>query len=149
MGNMKTILAPVDFSNVTPSVLEFAVVLATKFSSRLLLLHIIEPTPDFTGLETVTTPVYLPVPPDPHRAQMQLDVLAEPLRTQGLHVETKHGYGRTTAMILDEQKVQDAGLIILGSHGHGALYHLLMGSVASGVLKGAACPVVIVPHPRS
>jgi nucleotide-binding universal stress UspA family protein len=36
-------------------------------------------------------------------------------------------------------------LIVIGSHGHGALYHLFAGDVASGILKDAKCPVLVVP----
>jgi nucleotide-binding universal stress UspA family protein len=34
---------------------------------------------------------------------------------------------------------------MLGSHGHGALFHLLIGSVSEGVIRQASCPVIIVP----
>jgi len=47
--------------------------------------------------------------------------------------------------ILREAREQNAGLIVMGSHGHGALYELLIGSVTQGVMKSAQCPVVIVP----
>jgi len=36
-------------------------------------------------------------------------------------------------------------MIVMGSHGHGALYELLVGSITQGVLKAAKCPVVVVP----
>jgi nucleotide-binding universal stress UspA family protein len=38
-----------------------------------------------------------------------------------------------------------ADFIVMGSHGHGALYNLLIGGTASGVIQKAPCPVVIVP----
>jgi len=37
---------------------------------------------------------------------------------------------------------------VMGSHGHGMLHHLLVGSVTEGVLKKATCPVTIVPVAR-
>jgi nucleotide-binding universal stress UspA family protein len=33
----------------------------------------------------------------------------------------------------------------MGSHGHGALFEFLVGSVTNGVLKSAKCPVLVVP----
>jgi nucleotide-binding universal stress UspA family protein len=36
-------------------------------------------------------------------------------------------------------------LVVMGSHGHGALYHLFTGSVVTGVLRRIECPVLVVP----
>ncbi len=42
----------------------------------------------------------------------------------------------------------DADLVVLGSRSGGGFARLVMGSVSSEVVQHAACPVVIVPHPR-
>jgi nucleotide-binding universal stress UspA family protein len=47
--------------------------------------------------------------------------------------------------ILERTQKHGAGLIVLGSHGHGAFYNLLVGSVAEGVLRESIVPVVVVP----
>ena len=47
--------------------------------------------------------------------------------------------------ILAEAAQIGAGTTVIGSHGHGALYNLLMGSVAESIVKHATCPVLIVP----
>ena len=39
-------------------------------------------------------------------------------------------------------------LIIVGTHGRGAMAHLLMGSVAERVVRTAPCPVLTVRHPE-
>lgn len=39
---------------------------------------------------------------------------------------------------------EDADLVVLGGDGRGAVGRLLLGSVSSGVLRGAACPVAII-----
>lgn len=39
-----------------------------------------------------------------------------------------------------------ADYIVLGSHGHGAMYDLLVGSTAHIILKKSPCPVVLVPN---
>jgi nucleotide-binding universal stress UspA family protein len=48
--------------------------------------------------------------------------------------------------IVDSAK--DAELIVVGSHGRGAVASLLLGSVSQHVAKHASCPVVIVREPR-
>jgi nucleotide-binding universal stress UspA family protein len=50
--------------------------------------------------------------------------------------------------VLAQAKRLKADVIVLGSHGHGAVYNLVVGSTANGVLKHAPCPVLVVPAPR-
>ena len=56
--------------------------------------------------------------------------------------------GGVADKLLDEARKLKAGWIILGSHGHGALHHALLGSVSQAIIKHAPCPVVIVPSPK-
>jgi|SRR2546423_1567319 len=42
----------------------------------------------------------------------------------------------------------DADLLVLGSHGHGRLFHAVLGSVAEQCIRAAVCPVVVVPVPH-
>ena len=41
-----------------------------------------------------------------------------------------------------------ARLLVLGSHGHGRLHHAVMGSIAEECVRGATCPVVVIPVPQ-
>jgi nucleotide-binding universal stress UspA family protein len=43
---------------------------------------------------------------------------------------------------------RDADLLVLGSHGHGRLFHAVVGSVADACIRAATCPVVVAPTPR-
>ena len=58
-----------------------------------------------------------------------------------------HIQGPIVEKILHEAGEQQADMIVIGSHGHGALYDLLVGTVTQGVIKSATCPVVVVPAP--
>ena len=42
-----------------------------------------------------------------------------------------------------------ADLIVMGTHGHGALMHVMMGNVAERVVRMAPCPVLTVREPRA
>ncbi|HDY68944.1 MAG TPA: universal stress protein [Candidatus Scalindua sp.] len=53
-------------------------------------------------------------------------------------------------VILDESSKLKIDLIVVGSHGHGAVYHLIVGSVSEEVLQRSSCPVLVVPtHDRT
>jgi nucleotide-binding universal stress UspA family protein len=56
--------------------------------------------------------------------------------------------GATVATVLAEADRLGAELIVLGSHGHGAVYELLVGSVAEGVVRRSKVPVLLVPSLR-
>ena len=47
--------------------------------------------------------------------------------------------------VLDQISNLDPEVIIMGSHGHGALYHLFVGSVTEGVIRHAKRPVLVIP----
>jgi nucleotide-binding universal stress UspA family protein len=51
--------------------------------------------------------------------------------------------------ILDQAARVSADYVVMGSHGHTALYDLLVGSTTHGVLLRAPCPVVITPGPKA
>jgi nucleotide-binding universal stress UspA family protein len=50
--------------------------------------------------------------------------------------------------IIDYAREHEVDLIIMGTHGRGALGHILMGSVAERVVRLAPCPVLTVRHPE-
>ena len=45
-------------------------------------------------------------------------------------------------------KEQSIDLVVLGTHGHGPIAHMLMGSVAEKVVRKAPCAVLTVRHPE-
>ena len=53
--------------------------------------------------------------------------------------------GGALSALLDQVKEKHADLVVLGSHGHGAIAALLLGSVAEGMLRKAVVPTLIVP----
>jgi len=52
-------------------------------------------------------------------------------------------------LIAAEAARRSADYIVMGSHGHTALYDLLVGSTTGGLLKGSPCPVIVIPARRS
>jgi nucleotide-binding universal stress UspA family protein len=145
---MKTILVPIDFSDVTPHVIETATKFATAFLSRVVILNVAEPEPDFVGFEAGPPTVRIAVARDFKAEHQRLDELKAQSAPTGLDVVVLHVQGPIVEKILHEATEQKADLIVIGSHGHGALYDLLVGSVTQGVIKAARCPVVVVPSAK-
>src|ERR1700681_3472208 len=137
---MKNILVPVDFSDVTTQVVETARRFAAAFQSRLVLLNVAEPEPDFVGFEAGPPAVRVATAHDYKVGHQRLDDLKTRLVTSGCDVTALHIQGPIVEKILHEAGEQQAELIVMGSHGHGAFYDLLVGSVTQGVIKDARCP---------
>ena len=62
-----------------------------------------------------------------------------------MNVETLAAVALPIQEILDQAHKTGASMLVLGSHGHGALYHLFSGSVVTSVLHKATIPVVVIP----
>lgn len=145
---MKTLLTAVDLSPITPKVLDGAAALASSLGARLILLHVVEPVaayvPVGAAMDVITAPV--PVePPDMDALKARLEELAAPLRAKGVTVETVASVSLPVDEILDQAKKTGSDMLVLGSHGHGALYHLFGGSVVTSVLQKADLPVTVIP----
>jgi nucleotide-binding universal stress UspA family protein len=56
--------------------------------------------------------------------------------------------GSPAYAIVDYAREHGIDLIVMGTHGRGALAHLMMGSVAERVVRLASCPVLTVRHPE-
>ncbi|WP_221029210.1 universal stress protein [Actomonas aquatica] len=142
---MKTILTPVDFSPATADVIDAAINLASAVDGRVVLLHANQPptvTADY-GLAMENVQEIISV--TEKASARQLEHLLRTLSDRGVDASTANANGPAVAAIVGKAKELEAAYIVMGSHGHTALYDLLVGSTTHGVLKKAPCPVVIVP----
>jgi len=142
---MKNILAAVDFSEVTYAVIDRAGLLARSLGCHLWLIHAAEPDPDFVGWEPGPPGVRDQVARHLREEHRQLQTLAAEQREAGVDTTALLVQGPTVATILGEARKLDADLIVVGSHGRGAMYRVLLGSTSEGVLHKAHVPVLIVP----
>ena len=147
--NPKTILVPLDFSDVTPAVVEAASSLAKAFGAHVTLLHISDPDPDFVGYEAGPESVRMAVARDFRSEHQKLEEWKQQLAGAGVEAASLHIQGPHADKILQEAERLRADLIVMGSHGHGPLYDLLVGTVTSGILKRTRCPVLVVPAVRA
>ena len=146
--DVQRILVPLDFSESAESILAWAGHLADEHGSTVMLLHVYHLPVEFQQLEGA----YLP--PDfwanvKSEAEQKLDEHAAALRTTGVTVECHVREGYPATVIVDEADTLRCDLIVIGTHGHSGLKHLLLGSIAERVVQKAACPVLTVKSPNS
>lgn len=145
---MKTIVVAVDFSNATAGVLEMAGSLAKAYGAQLRLFHVVEPEPSYTAYGF--TPDEFPAlhayqEEAKRRATSKLaDALAKVVPDLPDAV-CQIAEGSPLHALLDYVKECNADMVILGSHGHGVIASLLLGSVAEGMVRKASVPTLIVP----
>lgn len=140
----KTILVPVDDTEVSVTAVKTASELAGQLGSSLLLVHCLEPLPTYTG----NVAVYLPEGELDRAAaaygQSVLDKYAESL-PKGDHKTLLHrGDKKAWREILDVAVHHHADVIVMGTHGREGLSHALLGSVAERVARHADVPVMLV-----
>ncbi|MEX0776013.1 MAG: universal stress protein [Phycisphaeraceae bacterium] len=152
---MTHLLVCVDFSDVTQAVLAEARKLAGALRAKVTLLHVAPPQqnllglePDLIGLEPVPqvpTPLIAPVRQDTHRG---LESLAQQFDGAAMQCQAILVEGSVVQSIDEHARQMAVDMIIVGSHGHGALYHALVGSVTEGLLRQARQPVLVVRSQR-
>ncbi len=145
---MKTILAAVDFSNATSGVVTTAAEMARAFGAEIHLLHVIEPEPTYTAYGF--TPDEFPAIHTFHeetrtRAQKTLDTAAAKAGESGVTAVTHLGDGSPLHVLEEKVKELNADLVVLGSHGHGVMASLLLGSVAEGMVRKSLLPTLVIP----
>ena len=144
------LLVGVDLSDSTEKVVKKAEEIAKALSAQVWLLHIAEPEPDFVGLEAGPQSVRDSLAKGFHSEHFQIQKFADRLRQAGLHTTALLMQGATAETILKEASKLDIDMIVVGSHGRGAMYQLLVGSVSEGVLHKSECPILVVPtHKRT
>ena len=145
---MKTILVAVDFSDVTKQVVAMGTTLAKALSAHLCLFHVVEPEPSYTAYGF--TPDEFPALHAYHeeakrRALIKLGELLDTVHKDVPNAVSQITEGGALSALLDHVKDKRVDMVVLGSHGHGAIAALLLGSVAEGMLRKAVVPTLIVP----
>ena len=76
----------------------------------------------------------------------QVDEAIEKLAAAGVSAEKVVAEGRPVEVLLDTAKERDATMIVVGSHGEGAVSSAFMGSTALKLLHHSELPVLVVPR---
>lgn len=158
---MKHILVATDFSETAAAALSQAATLAADTGARLTLLHVIyaekinETLLGLDAMEYLTRVLSTPSEQAPYSPTLAMDRLREKAQAKlaeaaasvsepKLNIETAIADGRPSEEVLAFAEKQEVDLIVLGTHGRGAIGKALLGSVADHVIRQADCPVMVV-----
>jgi len=144
------ILVPYDGSATSAEALAEAVRLAKLCSSRMRLIHVVDPLMYITGFEVGAIFANEILPGLLAAGEDLLRKACGPIEEQGIPVESEviQSSGERVARIVVEQAVSwKADLIVIGTHGRRGVDRVLMGSDAELVARTAPVPVLLV-RPR-
>lgn len=163
---MKRILVPIDLSDITGPVIDLARQLAKGLGAEIHLVHVRELTaagtpgtlgyglagmPELAPMTGVPAPGFDPLPQAIPQDECQKSKIAEwqnEIAQDRINVSLHEPAGVVIEEILSQADELDVDLIVMGTHGHGAMYNLLVGSTTKGVLKHSRRPVLLVPPSR-
>jgi len=141
MRSFSKILLPVDFSERSVGAARYVRLLAERSQAEAILLHVAVPAPFQLGpMEMASMPI-----PDLYRSQMELfqkdlDGLRES-ELGGIRTRTVVLEGDPAARIVEFAHREEAGLIVMPTHGYGPFRRFILGSNTAKVLHDADCPV--------
>jgi nucleotide-binding universal stress UspA family protein len=150
MMTLKNVLVATDFSEAADVALTYGRTLAGRFGATLHVLYVAQDV-YVTALGAESYALSIP------DLQRQIE---EATRQQlnELLIDSDNSGPRTvpaivtapspSLAIIQYAKDHQIDLIVMGTHGRGALAHLVMGSVAERVVRLAPCPVLTVRHPE-
>jgi len=143
----KKILCPVDFSEFTDEILEYALDIAKKYDAELHLIHIIPNLNYFTPYESFFTPENLVVVEKNMETEVNKD-FDDLMKKIAVPAKKIIKNGTAFVEIIDYVRKESIDLVVMGTHGRTGLEHILIGSVAERVVRKAPCPVLTV-RPKS
>jgi nucleotide-binding universal stress UspA family protein len=145
MISLKTVLVPTDFSEASGSALTYGKAMAGAFGASLHLVHVME---DLMA-HAWAAEVYVASMPqlrdeiEKESRQRLATIFTDEERRQ-YRVVTALLAGNPFLEIIRYAKAHDVDLIVMGTHGRGAIAHMLLGSVAEKVVRKSPCPVLTV-----
>jgi universal stress protein A len=136
---LKKILVPLDFSQISEKAFRYAIKFAGQFGSSVTLLHVIQPMvypADFGYPPTLVDSL------DDTMQQAAKERLQAMASSAPIEMETIIRLGQPYHEITIAARELEVDLIIITTHGHTGLKHALLGSTAERVVRHAPCPVL-------
>lgn len=142
--NIRKILVPIDFSEHSKNALQYAVAFASEHEAELLLVFVVEPTiypADFSFGQVAVPSIEKELR---ERGDLELDQLVEKTVAGKVKAGKMVLTGKPFLEIINAAAEEEIDLIIIATHGHTGVEHILFGGTAEKVVRKAPCPVLVV-----
>ena len=141
---IKTILMPLDGSELSRSVLPVVEELAQKLGASLVLFHAVSPiVGTFPGTEMLVTDGRL-LEEQKRAAQEFLGRTASEVAARGIEATSLVTIGSVVDAIVEAAREQGADMIAMSTHGHAGIGRWMLGSVAERTVRLSPIPVLTV-----
>jgi nucleotide-binding universal stress UspA family protein len=145
------IMVGIDGSEESMIAAEYAVAIAKKHDAELIAINVLT-----SDIEYAYSSPGIESPPHPsvkeiillaeYEAKKWFDKIKEKADESGIRFKTEFIAARRSVVstILDYAEEQNINLILVGTRGRSGIKKMLLGSIASGLVTYASCPVMVV-----
>lgn len=145
MFNIKNILLPTDFSNLSLSAARYAVDIAKQYGAKVHLLNVLEKTPPILTIRSLDLSEEKIIKTIDDDAQNSLKKALEKInQDKSVEIVPVIKKGIDFETIIDYSESNKIDLIVIATHGRTGILHTLLGSVAEKVIRYAKCPVLVI-----
>ena len=139
----KRILVPTDASEYSRRALKMALELARTVQAEVVLLHV-SYTPQAYWGYTISYGITVTQEQLDQNGELALDATLTGIDSEHVIIHKRVESGHPVTIILEQIKKENIDLVIMGSHGYGAIAGSVLGSVSQRVLQRVSCPVLII-----
>ena len=148
MFNIKNILLPTDFSNLSLSAAPYATDIAGQYGAKVHLLYVLEKTPPILAIRSLDLSEEKIIKSFEEEARKSLENAAQKVKknskNENLNLETVLRKGLDYIEINKYAEDKGVDLIVIATHGRTGILHTFLGSVAEKVIRYAKRPVLVI-----
>lgn len=148
MPQISRIVVPIDFSEYSKKAFRYAIDFAQTFSAEMILVYVVEPIiypADFSFGQVALPSMEREIQ---DRGLEQLQALIQKEVPAGINARSTIRTGKPFVEIIQVAKEEKADLIVIATHGHSGIEHVLFGSTAEKVVRKSPCPVLSIRSPE-
>lgn len=145
MREIKNILVAVDFDENVGELMSYAETLASRFASKVWVVHVAAPNPDFVGYEPGPQYIRDSKAEELREEHRNLQQICETYFDENIDCDAILMQGSTVETVIEEAKKLKCDLLIVGTHKRSFFHDLFSENVSLELLKKAEIPLLAVP----